>query len=345
MYEKAGKERVRCLLCAHRCVIKEGERGICAVRENRNGTLYSLVFGKAVTLDIDPIEKKPFFHFLPASLSYSVATVGCNFTCLNCQNYYISQYPREYEGRIIGIDTSPLEIVAEAKARGCKTIAYTYSEPTIFFEYAYDTARLAHEEGLKNVFVSNGYMTAAATEIIGPYLDGICIDLKGISEKFYREISGGNLGPVLDTIRLMHSMGVWVEIVTLIIPGVNDSAEEMRWTAEAIKGISESIPWHVSRFYPAYRMTDHLPTPIETIQQARQIGFEVGLRYVYEGNIPGQGETTRCPTCSELLIERIGFLVKENHLRAGRCPACNEEIEGVWLNPMVPAGIQAVKSG
>ncbi|MCI2426444.1 AmmeMemoRadiSam system radical SAM enzyme [Candidatus Acetothermia bacterium] len=333
LYEKAGKGRVRCLLCAHHCIIKEGERGICAVRENRHGTLYSLVFGKAVTLNIDPIEKKPFFHFLPASFAYSVATVGCNFTCLNCQNHYISQYPREYEGRIIGIDISPLEIVAETKARGCKTIAYTYSEPTIFFEYAYETARLAHAEGLKNVFVSNGYLTATATELIAPYLDGICIDLKGISERFYRKIAGGNLGPVLNTIRRMHSLGVWVEIVTLIIPGVNDSAEELRSTAEAIKGISESIPWHVSRFCPAYRMADYLPTPVATIQRARQIGIEVGLRYVYEGNITGQGETTHCPNCNQLLIKRIGFFVKENHLHAGRCPVCNEEIKGVWLHP------------
>ena len=164
-------------------------------------------------------------------------------------------------------------------------------------------------------------------------MDGICIDLKGISERFYQKIAGGNLGPVLNTIRRMHSLGVWVEIVTLIIPGVNDSVEELRSTAEAIKGISESIPWHVSRFYPAYRMADYLPTPVATIQRARQIGIEVGLRYVYEGNIPGQGETTHCPNCNQLLIKRIGFFVKENHLRAGRCPVCNEEIKGVWLHP------------
>jgi len=331
LYEKLGDGRVRCNLCAHRCVIAPGRRGICGVRENRDGTLYSLVYGKAISLAVDPIEKKPLFHFLPGSRAYSVATVGCNFHCLNCQNYAISQYPREHSGRIIGEDVSPSEIVADAIAHGCQTIAYTYTEPTVFFEYAYDTARLAHEKGLKNVFVSNGYMTEEAAEVIIPYLDGINIDLKGISDKFYHEVAGGNLRPVLDSIARFYRAGVWVEVTTLVIPGMNDSPEELRWTAEAIYGISPGIPWHISRFYPAYRLRELPPTPVETLQTAKRIGEEVGLRYIYLGNVPGEGEDTYCPQCGTRLIKRIGFAVKENRLQGGRCPKCGAQIEGVFL--------------
>lgn len=331
LYQKTGDGRVHCALCAHRCLIKDGGRGLCRVRENRGGTLYSLVYGKTVSRDVDPIEKKPLFHFLPATRAYSIATVGCNFTCLNCQNHYISQYPREHNGRLLGEEASPGEIVAEAQKSGCKTIAYTYTEPTIFFEYALDTACLAHEEGLKNIFVSNGYMTAEAAEEILPYLDGINIDLKAISDEFYREVAGGNLRPVLNSIERFFQAGVWVEVTTLIIPGMNDSPDALRWTAEAICGISPTIPWHISRFSPAYRLSELPPTPVATLEEAQQIGRDVGLHYVYLGNVPGEGEDTHCQACGELLVKRIGFIVKENRLQEGRCPACGAEVDGVWF--------------
>ena len=243
-YEKLSRERVRCHLCSHHCQIEEGKRGICGVRENQEGTLYSLVYGMPVARDVDPIEKKPLFHFLPGTRAYSISTVGCNFTCLNCQNHYISQYPREHSGQIIamGDDVSPSEIIEEAKQEGCQTIAYTYTEPTIFFEYALDIARLAHDEGLRNVFVSNGYMSPEAIDVIIPYLDGINIDLKGISDKFYRDIARGNLRPVLHSIERFFRAGVWLELTTLVIPGMNDSLETLRWIAEAIVGISDTIP-------------------------------------------------------------------------------------------------------
>ena len=330
LYDRLGDGRVRCALCAHRCVIAEGHRGHCGVRENRGETLYSLVYGRLVARQVDPIEKKPLFHFLPGSSAYSIATVGCNFTCKNCQNYSISQAPRDQDGLIVGEEVGPSEIVAEAKRTGCQSIAFTYTEPTVFFEYALDTARVAREEGLKNVWVSNGYMTAEATEALSPTLDAINIDLKGITEEFYHEVVGANVRPVLDSIERFVSAGVWVEVTTLVIPGLNSSDEELRWTAEAIVGISPAIPWHISRFHPSYRLLDLPPTPVETLERARRIGRESGLRYVYLGNVPGEGEDTRCPECRKLLVKRIGFLVRENRLADGRCPHCGAEVDGVW---------------
>lgn len=331
LYEKIGQGRVRCALCSHRCVIEPGKRGICGVRENRDGTLYSLVYGKVVSRGVDPIEKKPLFHLLPGTRSYSIATVGCNFTCLNCQNHTISQYPREQGGRVIGEEMAPSEVVSEAKRAGCESIAYTYTEPTIFFEYAFDTASLAHEEGIRNVFVSNGYMTPEATEKILPYLDGINIDLKGIRDDLYHKVVGGTLRPVLDSIARFFQAGVWVEVTTLIIPGLNDSTEELHWTAEAIYGISPTIPWHISRFYPAFRLTDRPPTPVATLKKAQQIGRKVGLRYVYVGNVPGEGEDTYCPACGALVLKRHGFLIQENRLVDGCCPDCGAEVDGIWF--------------
>jgi pyruvate formate lyase activating enzyme len=331
LYERLNEKRVRCALCSHRCTIEDGRRGLCAVRENREGTLYSMVYGRAISCDVDPIEKKPLFHFLPGTRAYSVATVGCNFTCQNCQNHTISQYPREHDGRILGEEISPREIVAEAKQLDCRSIAYTYTEPTIFFEYALETARLAHEEGLKNVFVSNGYMTPEASEILAPHLDGINIDLKGISDDFYHRIVGGSVQPVLHSIEQWFQIGAWVEVTTLVIPGLNDSPKELRWTAESIYGISPTIPWHISRFYPAYHLTDVPPTPVATLKEARKIGTDVGLRHVYIGNVPGEGEDTHCPACGQVVVRRLGFMVSENLLQEGHCPACNEAVEGRWI--------------
>ncbi|MHC1600292.1 MAG: AmmeMemoRadiSam system radical SAM enzyme [Candidatus Methanospirareceae archaeon] len=328
-YEKLEENAVRCHLCAHHCKINESKRGICGVRENRGGVLYSLVYGKVIARGIDPIEKKPFFHFHPGSEAYSIATVGCNFRCKNCQNYHISQMPKGGEKQIVGEDASPEEIVAAARQNGCKTIAYTYTEPTIFFELAYDTARLARKEGIYNVFVSNGYITEEAIRTLAPYLDAINVDLKG-SEGMYRKICGGHLQPVLDAIKLYKSLGVWVEATTLVIPTLNDSEEEFRWIAEFIKSVGVDVPWHISQFYPAYKLPDLPPTPVTTLRKAREIGLDVGLRYVYEGNVPGEGgENTYCYQCGGLLIRRYGFQILENKIRYSRCPKCGAKIDGI----------------
>lgn len=329
-YEKLDEKEVRCFLCANHCVIKDGKRGICYVRENRDGTLYSLVYGKVISMNIDPIEKKPLFHFLPGSTSLSIATVGCNFHCLHCQNYEISQYPKEHGGSIPGQSVSPEDIVKAAERNGCESISYTYTEPTIFFEFAYDCARLAHEKGIKNVFVSNGYTGPEATRAIAPYLDGNNIDFKG-SNDHYKKICGARLEPVQETIRLMKELGVWVEVTTLIIPDHNDSETDLKNIAEFIKSVDFSIPWHVTQFYPTYKLIDKPRTPVKTLRRAREIGFETGLNYVYEGNVPGEGgENTYCPMCKELLIKRFGFSIIENKMKDGKCSKCGTEIKGVW---------------
>jgi len=329
-YEKLKDSKVRCYLCAQHCVIAPGKRGICAVRENVDGTLYTLVYGKVIARHIDPIEKKPLFHFHPGSRSYSIATVGCNFKCLHCQNFEISQYPKLYKD-IPGEAMTPEEVVEEALRAGCESISYTYTEPTIFFEFAYDCAKLAKQKGLKNVFVSNGYTSPEATRAIAPYLDGNNIDLKG-DDNFYKRIAGARLEPVLSTIRLMKELGVWVEVTTLIIPGLNSSEEFFRWVAEFIKSVDPGMPWHVTQFYPTYQMLDRPRTPVMILRKARQIGLETGLKYVYEGNVPGEGgENTYCPQCGELLIERFGFSLLKINMKNSRCLKCNAIIEGVGM--------------
>jgi len=331
-FEKRADKKVQCGLCRFRCLIPDGRRGLCGVRENRTGVLYSLVYGKAVAEQVDPIEKKPLFHVLPGSLSYSVATMGCNFRCRHCQNYGISQPPRE-EGRIEGRSLMPDEIVAKALAAGCRSIAYTYTEPTIFFEYAYDTAVLAHRKGLKNIFVTNGYISEEALSFIRPYLDAANIDLKGFTDSFYREVVGGAvLGEVLESIRLHKRLGIWLEITTLIIPGLNDSDEELSAIARFIVDeLGCDTPWHVSSFHPTYRLTDRPATPYATVRRARQIGIAAGLRYVYVGNVPGDGgDNTWCPGCHAPLVSRRGFSVEEMSLRNGKCPSCGFTLDGVW---------------
>lgn len=327
--EKAGK-KVQCSLCAHRCLIPDGHRGICAVRENHDGVLYSLVYDKIIARNVDPIEKKPLFHFLPASLSYSVATPGCNFRCKHCQNADISQLPRDRDGLVMGDAVAPEQIVAAARVTGCASISYTYTEPTIYFEIAHDTAKLAVQAGLRNVFVTNGYITPEAIEVIRPWLHAANIDLKGFSDVFYRNVCGARLQPVLDAIRLYKQYGIWIEITTLVIPGHNDSEAELRQIAEFIRSVGEDVPWHVSRFHPTYQLTDQPGTPVKTLQRARQIGLESGLRYVYEGNVPGEGEETTCWSCKKSLVRRTGFFVEANNLREGRCPSCGAVIDGVW---------------
>jgi pyruvate formate lyase activating enzyme len=328
-YEKLGDATVKCNLCKHRCRIPESKRGICGVRENRNGTLYTLVYGKVVARSVDPIEKKPLFHFLPASSAYSIATVGCNFQCKNCQNWDISQSPKPQKP-IVGDEVLPEEIVGESKRMGCESVAYTYTEPVIFMEYAYDIAKLAVKNEMKNVFVTNGYITEEALEEVAPYLHAANIDLKSFSGKFYRENCGALLEPVLEAIKLHKKLGIWIEITTLIIPKLNDSAENLKKIAEFISDVGVGIPWHVSRFYPAYQLNDLPPTPIETLREAKDIGLKAGLRYVYQGNIPGEGENTYCYNCDELLIERRGYRVTRNKIVDSSCPNCGVEIDGVW---------------
>ncbi|MEW6570439.1 MAG: AmmeMemoRadiSam system radical SAM enzyme [Nitrospirota bacterium] len=328
-YEKLGDKKVKCFLCSHHCLIKEGKRGICYVRKNMDGTLYSLVYGKVISMNIDPIEKKPLFHFLPGSSSFSIASVGCNFRCEHCQNFEISQYPKEHED-IIGETMRAEAIVDTALRYRSESISYTYTEPTIFFEFAYDCAKIAHEKGIKNVFVSNGYTTPEATRVIAPYLDGNNIDLKG-NDDFYKKLCGARLEPVKETVRLMKELGVWVEVTTLIIPDYNDSEDDLREIAEFIKSVDPAIPWHVTQFYPTYKLTDKPRTPVKTLRRAREIGFETGLKYVYEGNVPGEGgENTFCPYCKELIIKRFGFSIIENRMVDRKCPKCKKEIDGVW---------------
>ncbi|MGB2983796.1 MAG: AmmeMemoRadiSam system radical SAM enzyme [Candidatus Bipolaricaulia bacterium] len=331
LYDRLSEDRVRCNVCSHRCTIERGHRGICAVRENVDGRLVSLVYGRLIARDVDPIEKKPLYHFYPGTRAYSIATVGCNFTCRNCQNAYISQYPRDHGGRIVGDPAASAEIIADAVGGGCRSIAYTYSEPTVALEFVLECMRAAKDEGLANVWVSNGYFTRETADLILPFLDGINVDLKGITNDVYHEISGGNVRPVLDTIERLWGAGVWVEVTTLVIPGLNDSDDELRWTAEAIRGVSPEIPWHVSRFFPAYRLIDRSPTPVETLERASEIGRDVGLLHVYLGNVPGEGEETRCPVCGSRLIRRSGYLIRESRVRGGACPDCDAPLAGRFL--------------
>lgn len=324
--EWRGGPSVRCFLCAHHCVITPGERGLCGVRENRDGVLYTLVYGRPVSVAVDPIEKKPLFHFLPGSMSLSLATVGCNFSCLFCQNADISQMPKEQK-RLSGRFVSPGEVVQAALESGCLSISYTYTEPTVFYEYARECAELATAAGLKNVFVTNGFMTAAALRDIDGRLHAANVDLKSFSDDFYRTVVGGRLKPVLDSIKRMWAMGVWVEVTTLLIPGMNDSRDELRALASFLASISPDIPWHVSRFYPAYRLRHVSPTPVTAIEEAVSIGREEGLYYVYGGNVPGHfSESTRCPQCGEVVLERQGFQLVRNTLRRRHCPRCDREI-------------------
>ncbi len=330
-FDKLRDDKVKCHLCAHECTIDPGRRGICGVRENRAGTLYSLVYGRVIANNADPIEKKPLYHFLPGTRSFSIATVGCNFRCQHCQNYDISQYPRRHDGEIAGEPITPAQVVARAQASASASIAYTYTEPTIFAELCYDTALLAREKGLRNVFVSNGFMTETSASVLAEVLDGDNIDLKSFSDDFYRKVCKAKLKPVLETIARMKSLGVWVEVTTLVIPGLNDSDAELRDIAQFLHATGPEIPWHVTAFYPTYKMRDRPPTPLETLRRARQIGIEAGLRHVYTGNIPGDpGENTYCPACSEQLIVRRGFAVRQNRLVNGACPACGAGIAGVW---------------
>jgi len=333
LYERLEDAKVRCNLCAHRCTIAEGKRGVCQVRMNKEGALYSLVYGLAISQAIDPVEKKPLFHFYPGTTAFSFATVGCNFRCTFCQNWQISQMVRD-EGRITGHTVSPEHLAASARHYGCKSIAYTYTEPTIFFEYAYDTAIEAERWGIQSIYVTNGYMTEEMLDAFGKHLHAANVDLKAFSDEFYRKVCGARLQPVLDAIKSMKQRGIWVELTTLVVPDQNDSPEELRDIATFIaQDVGSDTPWHVSRFRPDYNMEDAHPTPVSTLEQARQIGLEAGLRYVYLGNVPGSdGEHTYCYSCNNPLIQRFGFGVLKNVIRPdSTCPHCGAQLDGVGL--------------
>jgi pyruvate formate lyase activating enzyme len=323
-----GGPQVHCFLCAHHCRIGPGELGKCGVRENRDGILYTLVYGCPVSTAVDPIEKKPLFHFLPGTSTYSLATVGCNFACSFCQNADISQMPAD-QGRIVGRPVSVEQIVSGALAAGCRSISYTYTEPTIFYEYARDIARPAAGAGLKNIFVTNGFMTEQMLADIDGLLHAANVDLKSFSDEFYRSLVGARLKPVLDSIRRLHEMGVWLEVTTLLIPGRNDDDDELRRLADFLVSVSPDIPWHVSRFYPTYRLLDAPPTPVTTIERAVRIGHEAGLHFVYGGNIPGHSsESTSCPSCGNTVLERAGHGLRRSSVVDGRCSQCGRPIAG-----------------
>jgi len=320
--------KVECRLCAHRCVVAPGKRGVCSVRENRDGRLATLVYGEVVAAHVDPIEKKPLYHFFPGSRALSVATAGCNFRCGFCQNWQISQAPRRKGEGIAGEAFGPEAVVRAAVDQDCRSISYTYTEPTIFFEYAFDTARLGREAGLANNFVTNGYMTAEALETIRPYLDAANVDLKAFKDETYKKICGARLEPVLESIRLMRKLGIWVEVTTLVVPGLNDGAEELAAIARFIASVDPAIPWHISRFHPDYEYTQAPPTPVATLRAAAEAGRKEGLRHIYVGNVPGESEDTLCAACGFVLIRRRGFSVVGNALRDSRCPSCGAVLAG-----------------
>ena len=332
LYETLDDLKVCCHLCAHHCKIADGRMGICKVRVNRKGRLETLVYGKVVARNVDPIEKKPLFHFLPGSRSYSIATVGCNFKCRFCQNADIAQLPAERQGLIIGKDTPPEDVVAEAVAAGCASIAYTYTEPTIFFEFALAVAKQAHAAGLANVFVTNGYMSAEALDQVAPYLDAANVDLKAYTEAFYRDMCQARLAPVKATLKRMKTRGILVEVTTLVIPGLNDDPTELKALAVFLADeLGPDTPWHLSRFHPTYRLTDRPDTPVETLAKARQIGLEAGLKYVYIGNVPGSGaENTYCPGCGNSVINRFHYNTRVRLIDGNRCAYCHEPIDGIF---------------
>lgn len=346
LYQRLKNNIVKCTACRHYCTIGSGKTGICGVRQNKNGDLYLLVYGNAVAVNIDPIEKKPLYHFLPDSKILSLGTVGCNFACQFCQNWDISQAAQDFkrslsqDGKLdtlgieiskLGYELPPEKIIKYCLDKKIPSIAFTYNEPSIFFEYTYDTARLAKKEGINVVYVSNGYASEEAVDKIAPYLDAINIDLKAFTEKFYQKTCQAKLQPVLDSIKYYHNKGIWIEITTLVIPGENDSQNELKQISQFIASLSTSIPWHVSAFSPAYKMIDKGRTPEKTLRLAHDTGKKAGLKFVYVGNIQSEDlQSTYCPKCNKLLIKRDWEFTKVENLQAGKCVYCGTKIEGIW---------------
>ncbi len=325
--------KVRCTACAHRCLIREGRRGVCKVRFNRGGVLY-VPHNYVASAQVDPIEKKPFFHVLPGSMAFSFGMLGCDFHCDFCQNWLTSQALRDDAAGLAPEEVTAAELVAAARRHGARSIASTYNEPLITSEWAAAIFKLARQVGIRTLYVSNGNATPEVLAYLAPWLDAYKIDLKTMRDATYRRIIGGRLQPVLDTIQQAHALGMWVEVVTLVIPGMNDSDNELWDAARFIRSVSADIPWHVTGFYPTYRMADRGSTPTRTLIRAAEIGVEAGLRYVYTGNRPGQSEEwedTRCPACQATLIRRSGYRVLHNRLGPeGACPACGASVAGIW---------------
>ena len=330
LYQVLENQKIRCLTCAHYCLLVPGKLGVCGVMQNLEGVLYNLVYGRVIALHVDPIEKKPLYHFLPGAEALSIATAGCNMRCGNCQNADISQMPKD-AGTIQGQDMMPERIIEKAIRQHCKVIAYTYTEPAIYLDYAIDIAYLAVKKNIKNVFITNGYLSKESLDAVSPHLHGANVDLKAFKDNTYKKVCGARLSPVLATIERMHSLGIWIEITTLLIPGLNDSRDELKEIANFIVDLDPGIPWHISRFYPTYRMTDRPPTSPASIRKAREIGLEAGIQHVYSGNLPGdQGENTFCHHCGEQIVNRIGYQIRENRIQSGHCPDCKTKIPGVW---------------
>jgi len=328
-YKKLDNKVVQCRLCPRNCVIPAARRGFCGVRENQDGILYALSYGKLVAVHTDPIEKKPLFHFLPGSDAFSIATAGCNLRCKFCQNWEISQKtPEEVQYTYI----EPADLIKQVKASGSRIIAYTYTEPVIFYEYMLETAKLARAEGIKNVIHSSGYVNEAPLRQLAKYLDAANIDLKGFCDDYYVKMSEGTLDPVLKSLKVLKSEGVHLEITNLMVPGYNDDDENIRKMCLWIKeNLGSDTPLHFSRFWPLYKLTALNPTPVSTLEKARRIAMESGLKYVYIGNTAGhEAENTYCPKCKKVLIRRIGYTILENNIEDGKCKFCGEAINGVW---------------
>jgi len=329
LWEACGGKVVTCSLCAHHCKITCGKFGICGVRKNDDGVLYTYAYGKIIAANVDPVEKKPFYHFLPGTDAYSIAAAGCNFKCSFCQNWTIARAEVK-PGRFQSESVSPERVVSLAIKNKCRSVSYTYTEPTIFFEYAYDISILAKENGLKNSFVTNGFMSREAIDKIAPHLDAANIDLKFFNDESYRNICNGRLQPVLESIRRMKDKGIWLEVTTLIIPDKNDSEEELGRIAGFLSETGKDIPWHISRFHPDHKLLETSPTPVETLLRAAEIGKKAGLKYVYLGNVSDHGDTV-CPACGTVLVRRsVRAEFSEDFLEDGKCEFCGIEIEGVW---------------
>lgn len=328
-YKKLGNKVVQCQLCPWGCQLTPGSRGRCGVRENREGTLYSLVWGKPVAIHVDPVEKKPLYHFLPGKNAFSMATVGCNFHCVFCQNWEISQAS---PGEVPYYEATPQKITARALKENSPIIAYTYTEPIVFYEYMHDTALESKKKGLKNVMISAGFIRPKPLEKLCNILDAIKIDLKSFSEDFYENLVNGRLAPVLRTLKTIRKSGTWLEIVNLVIPGKNDDPETIKNMASWIKkNLGSDVPVHFTRFIPMYKLVNVPVTPVSTLEKCRNVARKVGLNYVYVGNVPGHpGNSTYCPNCGKIVIERKGYRVKMSGLRNGKCKYCGKKIPGVW---------------
>lgn len=333
IYERLDDQAVRCGICSHLCTIKEGKTGICRVRRNDGGKLISLIYPKVIAAAVDPIEKKPLYHVKPGSNSYSIASPGCNFRCTFCQNADIAQTDST-DSYIMrrARDFQPIDIVSEALANGCESISYTYTEPTVFFELAFETAKLAKKAGLINIFVTNGFMSPKALEMIAPYLDAANVDLKAFNDDFYKTFCKARIEPVKSNLKSMGKLGVFAEVTTLLIPGLNDGGDDLKSMAEWISGeLGPQTPWHISRFHPCHEMMDRSSTPVASLEKAWEYGQSAGLHYVYIGNVPSHpGENTSCHSCGTGLVERMGYSIRNRMKQNGRCPDCGTPVSGIF---------------